>query len=298
MRSYSIEDVIKVFPDYKICGSKEVIVRVCPNCGDDRFKFYLNPRKGVGFCFYCEFSPKLESLLGSDIIPSDLGVPDIPDVEQDSDLSTQPEPLPRLVSPLSSLDAASEPVRFLKSRRIAPSLVDRYQAGYCQSGKFSGRIIFPLFYRDEYIGFQGRYISDGLPRGFPKWITGAGTRKSRFLWNYERVIQNQKWCILVEGIFDSLRVPQVSVALLGKTASDYQKTLLSYFDYIFVMLDSDATEEAYSLAEDLVPDSVFRVQVIPLEEGDPDSYETEYLKGLVISQAPPELEIHTNIRFV
>jgi hypothetical protein len=69
---------------------------------------------------------------------------------------------------------------------------------------------------------------------------------------------------------------------LGKQPSDTQKALLEYFEHIFVMLDSDATDMAYEIAQDLVDEAPFRVTVVSLEKGDPDEYETTELAEKIV----------------
>jgi DNA primase len=128
-----------------------------------------------------------------------------------------------------------------------------------------------------------------VPEGIPKWSTASGTKKSEMLWNFERVLENQNWCVLVEGVFDALRMKDWAVAMLGKAPSDTQKALLEYFQHIFIMLDSDATDAAYEAARDLVDDAAFRVTVVPLEKGDPDDHEFEELGRLVQAAAPRKI---------
>ena len=70
---YTVEAVARIFPDYRICGD-EVVVRECPNCGDDRYKFWINPYKGVGHCFICDYAPRMETLLGFALL-EELGTP-------------------------------------------------------------------------------------------------------------------------------------------------------------------------------------------------------------------------------
>jgi DNA primase len=179
---------------------------------------------------------------------------------------------------------------FIYSRRYTPYLLNLFGAQYCNRGKNWKRLIFPFFGPGgEYRGFQGRYIYEPVPESVPKWSTALGTEKSKMLWNFERVLERQNWCVLVEGIFDAMRMKDWAVAMLGKTPSDTQKALLEYFQHIFIMLDSDATDTAYRAARDLVDDAAFRVTVVELEEGDPDDHEFEELGSLVQASAPRDI---------
>jgi hypothetical protein len=277
---YSVEDVARIFPDYTVCGD-EVVVRECPNCGDDRYKFWINPYKGVGHCFICEYAPRMETLLGFSKL-GELSTTFKPEKKEVEDLPP--------LSWINDMDPMHPVYTFLQRRRFTASLLSQFGAQYCHRGKHWKRVVFPFFGPGgEYRGFQGRYIHEPVPEGIPKWSTATGTEKSKMLWNFDRVLARQNWCVLVEGIFDALRMKDWAVAMLGKSPSVTQRALLEYFQHIFIMLDSDATDAAYEVAHDLVEDAVFRVTVIPTEKGDPDDQEFEELGRLVQAVAPYEI---------
>ena len=274
---YTIAD-IAVLGEYRVQG-KEVAVRVCPECGDSRYKFWVDPSKGVGYCYRCNYSPRLETLLGA---ARRASVELVPVVKKDPG----PTPVPALV-PVAKLPDDSLGLEFILRRGLDVDALTQNFAGYCPTGQYRYRLIFPFYSKaGEYRGFQGRWVLPNLPPGIPKWVTAPRTKKSQFLWNFDRVFAQQRWCVLVEGIFDALRIPNWGVAMLGKTTSAQQRALLEYFDYIFVMLDADATEDAKLLARTLVSDAVFRVAVVQLEEGDPDSNDPKHLAALLRAASP------------
>ncbi|KKN67426.1 hypothetical protein LCGC14_0461690 [marine sediment metagenome] len=278
---YTIED-IAVLGEYRVQG-KEVAVRVCPECGDGRYKFWVDPSKGVGYCYHCHYSPRLEQLLGAARL-SGIGL--VPTVKK----APGPTPVPVMV-PAEELPSDSLGWEFIVRRRLDVDALIQNRVGYCPTGRYRYRLIFPFYSRaGEYRGFQGRWVLPHLPAGVPKWITASGTKKSQFLWNFHQVFAQQRWCVLVEGIFDALRIPDWGVAMLGKTTSAQQRALLEYFDYIFVMLDADATEDAKLLARTLVSNAVFRVAVVQLEEGDPDSNDPKHLAALLRAASPAGFE--------
>lgn len=272
---YTIED-IAVLGEYRVQG-KEVAVRVCPECGDGRYKFWVDPSKGVGYCYHCHYSPRLEQLLGA----ARLSGADDLSLDWRPKKVVGPVSLPATV-PVAKLPDDSLGWEFILKRRLDVDALIQNRVGYCPTGRYRYRLIFPFYSKaGEYRGFQGRWVLPHLPPGTPKWVTGTGTKKSQFLWNFEQVFAQQRWCVLVEGIFDALRIPNWGVAMLGKTTSAQQRELLEYFDYIFVMLDADATEDAKLLARTLVSDAVFRVALVQLEEGDPDSNDPKHLAALL-----------------
>ncbi|MHA2066076.1 MAG: hypothetical protein ACXABY_17030, partial [Candidatus Thorarchaeota archaeon] len=213
---YCVEDVAHHFPDHQLYGN-EMALRECPNCKDDRYKFWVNPYKGVGHCFICEYAPRLETLIGYAKIWEELNDPIQPGKED-----REIEMLPALTA-FDDLDMLHPVFAFLSDRRHTSSVLDQYGVQYCHRGKHWKRIIFPFFGPfGEYRGFQGRIALPNIPSGVPKWSTGSGTKKSHMLWNFENVLSRQNWCVLVEGIFDALRMRDWAIAMLGKQPSDTQ----------------------------------------------------------------------------
>lgn len=275
---YSIEHITRVFPNFRDYGH-EIAISPCPNCADERYKFWINPKKGVGYCFVCSYSPRLETLLGL------AEFDDLSDIREDKE-DEGPEPLPALMR-LRDVDLMHPMFSWLHERRMTVGQLEDLGAMYCHKGRHWKRIVFPFFGPyGQYRGFQGRYISSDVPEKIPKWTTARGTKKSEMLWNFERVKQNQDWCVLTEGIFDAIRLNGIAVAMLGKKPSAVQKELLEYFRYIFLMLDADAVRDAYKMAPTLVEDAAFRVTVVPLEKGDPDDHETEELVEKIVEYSP------------
>lgn len=283
MRSkYSIEHIARIFPDYKDYGN-EVAISTCPNCHNENYKFWVNIVKGVGICYVCGYSPRLETLIGL------AEFDDLAEVKKDN--LKEIEPLPAMV-PFYEMDLMHPLFGWLTERKLGATGLSDYGVMYCHKGKHWKRIIFPFFGPlGEYRGFQGRYISNDVPEKISKWTTARGTKKSQMLWNFDRVMAVQNWCVLTEGIFDALRLRDMSVAMLGKKPSNVQRELLEYFKHIFIMLDSDATEDAYKMAPELVEEAAFRVTVIPLLKGDPDEYEPDELVEKIIEFAPPGFDL-------
>lgn len=283
MVRYSIEQIARAFPDYQDYGD-EIAVSPCPNCNNEKYKFWINIVKGVTVCYVCGYKPRLEILIGL------AEFNDLSDVRKDSPLK-EIEPLPAMVN-FYDMDLMHPVFYWLSERKMAARMLSDYGGAYCHKGRHWKRIIFPFFGpQGEYRGFQGRYINNDVPKQIPKWTTARGTKKSEMLWGFRRVKAKQDWCVLTEGIFDAIRLRDMGVAMLGKKPSNVQKELLEYFRHIFIMLDSDATEDAYRMAPELVDDAAFRVTVIPLEKGDPDEHAPEELVEKIIRAKPSNLEL-------
>jgi len=282
-RSVSRNVALKLFKGpYKITGH-EINFKICPKCNRDKWRFYVNPRKGVAWCHHCQFRPLLAPLAGKKGDYIDLDAADFYKEE-----SIDPELPPAGSKFLESMDMMHPVFGFIRKRRFTPALLERYNAMYCARGKMRNRLLFP-FQDSEgaYLGYQGRYIynldSDSKT---PKWRQGAHCDKRKILFNFDRVFLKQDWCVLSEGIFDCLRQPDWSVAMFGKTPSREQREKLEYFRYIYIMLDEDASDQALKLARTLVSNAAFRVAPILLQKGDPDDHSVEELVETITSQVP------------
>ncbi|KKL18749.1 hypothetical protein LCGC14_2472400, partial [marine sediment metagenome] len=104
-----------------------------------------------------------------------------------------------------------------KNRRLTDEIIDRSEVGYVKEGC----LVFPITINGVIKSWQTRQVLFNIE---PKYVICPGTKAHSLLYNYDNL--NGSKVTLVEGIFDSLSVPQ-SVALLGKVISSDQIALLA-----------------------------------------------------------------------
>jgi len=99
-------------------------------------------------------------------------------------------------------------------------------------------------------------------------------RKSACLFGYDQALRFDE-CVLVEGVFDVLRVGLDAVGILGSALSTEQLSLLykARFHTITVILDGDAFDKQL--------ESYFRVFQVILKSRDPGSIDHEELRQLI-----------------
>jgi len=134
-------------------------------------------------------------------------------------------------------------------------------------GDFRYRIIAPIYMNFELVSFVGRDITgQGDPRykNCPDSISTIPVKSC--LYNIDSSRKNS--VIVVEGITDVWRMGDDTVGLFGVQYTIHQIRLLSKFQRVFVMLDSEALDVANKLASDL-SSVVKEVEVLQLSEGDP-----------------------------
>ena len=117
-----------------------------------------------------------------------------------------------------------------------------YGMGYCTAGFYSGRVIIPVYGkpRRTLYTFVARAVTLAAEaRG--KVLYPPHSRPGGTLFNLDRVQPGP--LILVEGVFDALRVPSRAVAVLGSQLSAAQMELLTQLGTewhpIIVCMDGD-----------------------------------------------------------
>lgn len=164
--------------------------------------------------------------------------------------------LPGTCLKLSELPPKHKAIYFLTQKGFDPAeLEEKYSVCYCvDSDQFPlaiDRIVFPITYQGKRTSWQCRYVGVPKNRNIPKYFSAKNIKQNIF--NIDRAIQ-QPYIVLVEGVFDAIRVGDSGAALFGKTLSTYQAQLLRAFrGSVIVFLDPDATEEALVLEKAFSP---------------------------------------------
>lgn len=241
----------------------------CPNPGheDADPSWGINYNTGLHNCFGCGFRGDMETLLNiygvsqgsfKELIDNDS-------LSSFSNLSLKEKlgddrdriklvDLPVSFSCLSYDDVCSSLyIKYMESRLLSveklEGAIKKFELGYIQQGKFSGRVIFVG--RRHYKGSEGKYqnpvwlyvgraINESLK---PKYLYPVHCNISAFLFNFDYCLCNFKDVIVVEGVFDLLRLWEIgvynAVATMGCNASKDQVFLLEKFSNICIAYDND-----------------------------------------------------------
>lgn len=155
---------------------------------------------------------------------------------------------------------------YLKSRNIGDDLIRKYDIGFCYTGIYQYRVIIPSY--DEYDTVNYFIARSYLPNSKRKYINPEA-EKEKIIWN-EHLINWDEPVYLVEGVFDSIFLPN-SIPMLGKKISNLLFDLLyKNSKKIIIVLDPDAWADSEKLYHKLNCGKLFnKVYVIKLE-GDKD----------------------------
>lgn len=197
--------------------------------------------------------------------------------------------LPGACVPLSELPGDHPAVRYVVQRGFDPrELVADWGVQFCTdhpSSLIGNRLIIPFNWEDKLVGWQARAI--GLAE--IKYYTMPGLQKNRILYNGDRAARHGL-CVLVEGVFDAMRVGTNAVALLGTSLSTTQAQIIKRcWRAACVLLDADAADKAekivYTLRSHGVP-----ATVVTLPVGDPADYSRKELDSLIAVTAGADHE--------
>lgn len=204
-------------------GTRSGEIRVCCSfcvargfTQDNRFRLGINENSGWAHCFNCKFHTAdfygvLQRLLGVQLFRSGEGA-EVEDVRKPK--------LPRGFE-LLKRDRYKPALHYLHRRGVTWSQIVRHKVGYCLSGEFRYRVIFPLLRKKKLVSYVGRDFSG---YGFPPYLNSRGKRA---VFNLDAVRSGQV-VIVSEGIIKALAIEKVmptgccSVCTLGSSATEEQ----------------------------------------------------------------------------
>jgi DNA primase len=164
---------------------------------------------------------------------------------------------------------------YLKSRGITDGMIEKYDIGFCDSGSHSGRIVVPSYNNEDELNY---YIARSWDLHTKAKYKNPEFPKDEIIF-FENLIDWNKNITLVEGVFDSIFIPN-SIPMLGKHMSPllfntlYEKTNGD----ITIALDGDAWENGLTLYHELNGGNLYgkiKIVKLPLDKDIAD------LRGLI-----------------
>lgn len=251
--------------EYKEKGKnvgKEWIGLKCPNCGDDPdFHLGVHKEHGTFNCWRCGITGNFVQLvkLLEDVSTSEaLSIAReyaLIERKNNSYVRRRKLKLPDYCFPFWSLNGnpiGRKALKYLEKRRFSFSDVKDFY--YCVGGKFAGRIIIPIYRNGELVNYIGRSFDGREPRYLNCPNSEAIVPLSQLI--YKVNIINNEFLVIVEGVFDALRIGINSIAVFGKkpALSKHQLDEIKKISpkRIFIFYDEDAVLESSQLAEFLL----------------------------------------------
>lgn len=258
--------------EYKEDGDKSnILLKTCPFCGDERYKFYLGisyENLGLWNCFVCQGGAIAPAPKSWNVLKRHLMGPD--------NFSIQPAQAPRPKAAFNDkidyvkkwhrdLKADPEVMRWLHEERgISPTSMERYHLGICMQeheNKKVKTLVIPYFYKHNLVNAKFRYLPPH-PKGFHRIPKGES-----ILFNYDNIDLTKKYIFVCEGELDAISLAQagetnvVSITVGAKSFLPEWYDLLKGFELIYLVLDNDVPgqEGARILAERLGTDKCYNI---------------------------------------
>lgn len=211
----------------------------CPFCNDHKFRLGVNTQKDLAHCFNCSWKSRkavedLAEALELGILAGGL-------VAEEKAATSEPPALP---DDFVLLADPPKGVLYRKAREylVARGVLDwqmrEKKIGVSFCGKFSYRIIFPVYYKRK---LQGLVTRDYTGQQEPKYLNSFGTK---LVYNVPEKKKNK--AVLCEGVFDCLALEQTVplanydvLALLGHGLTDAQEEQLEDYRDLILWPDAD-----------------------------------------------------------
>jgi len=171
---------------------------------------------------------------------------------------------------------------YLKSRGITKDDIEKYNIGYCDSGRYANMVIIPSY--DE-LGNLNYFTG----RSFEKdpYIKYRNPETSRDIIPFELFINWNIPLILCEGPFDAIAIKRNAIPLLGKNIQQnlMKKIVTSVVEKIYIALDTDAMKQAIRFAEYFINQGK-EVYLVDLKGKDPSEMGFENFTKLIQQTFP------------
>ena len=291
----------------------------CPRCRKD--KLVVNEERRVWHCWHCQVATAgappwtirgrgglvdlvavlegVDRRAAAEKIIGEARPPAVTVREVPADSLVQPRDgrveMPR-VEPIESPEGwrpVTEVMPFMERRGITLEDARIFGLGWCDSGRYAGRMIFPVFERRHLVYFQGRAMWEAPAAGYylkslnPPRVGGLAV-SSEVLMNLDLASRYRRVAI-VEGPTDLVRSGPDTVCTFGKAISltQIRKLLSAGVRAVDVMWDADARDAALGASRLL--SSYFDTRVVVLPDGDPGDHSREALHQYRAQSVPADV---------
>lgn len=312
--SFNLYDYLSSRLDLKEVGNGEWVA-CCPKCADYKLRFYINVETEKGHCHNCDWNLRdavgfvmfFESLKYKQALNFIKQQPLYIDSEYDLDegyrqlvyggkmkkWNLRTDPLPESAWPQFAValgpkihwrwennELVLKAIEYLKNRKVGDLTMGALGMHVIIYGQKLGRIAIPV-YKD---GKIYSWIFRDFIGNSPKVINDKGAHQRYLLYNWDYASKKDV-IVVVEGVFDAIRVGSSAVASFGKKLSDNQLDLLARgnFKRIIMLYDADAKQGILKACKKLSErdDVTANIHVVFLEKADPGDTPHDKLVKLI-----------------
>jgi len=254
----------------------------CPKCDHHKKKLSVNVKKNVFKCWVCDWSGKnLYRIVRSygDVnsryewrsITEETEIENFHDKLFSSDVNVEAKNslvLPNEFISLANKNlprTAAKPLNYLGSRSLTKEDITKWKIGYCTTGKYAGRVVFPSFDQDGDLNY---FVTRAYDNNWRKYLNPTAQRDIIFNHLY---LDFSKDITLVEGVFDAVTAGSNSVPLLGSTLTERSKLfheIVKNDTPTYLALDPDAKRKTDKIIKLLLKYDVQvrEIDVVPYKD--------------------------------
>ena len=144
---------------------------------------------------------------------------------------------------------SKRPLDYLFSRGLTKKDVFKWKVGYCDNGRYSGRVVIPSFNNAGFVNYFVARSFVGHQRRYLNPLCGRDIIFNELYVDWDEPIT------LVEGVFDAMVAGDNSIPLLGSTLREnsklFQAIVLNDIP-VFLGLDPDADKKTRRMIKDML----------------------------------------------
>lgn len=258
--NYKKIGILKSFLGTPSRSSKELLF-FCPKCKHHKKKLSVNLEKDKFKCWICDYKGNSVTRLVRRWASTEQQAqwPDFSTLSNKAELldllngSTENETKQIVELPPGFTSLVSAPpsmvsqraFNYLKSRNITDDDICKYKLGYCTTGSWRDRIVFPSFSESGEVNY---YIGRTYSSDFRKYMLPEANRDIIF---NELMIDWDRDVVLTEGVFDSVNAEN-SIPILGSTLRRNSKLFTKIIETspeIYMALDPDAEKKSQKIID-------------------------------------------------
>lgn len=250
----------------------------CPVCQHKNQKLMVNVISGVYNCFTCH--PKTTGKTPVSLLKK-IGAPAEAILEMKSyftsdstKIEVEKENIPIIIpkefvslnDPKDTSLEKRQAMVYLKNRMVTASDIQKYNIGYCRSGRYKNKVVVPSY---DSRGRLNYFVARSFEKDPKQKIDSPSCNKSEMV-GFDYYINWSVPVILCEGVFDAIAIKRNAIPLFGKTIPKALmiKLLQPEVKTIYLALDDDAIMESIDHAQKLL-DFGKEVYLIQLQGKDP-----------------------------
>ena len=148
---------------------------------------------------------------------------------------------------------------YLKNRGITKDDIEKYNIGYCESGRYANMVIIPSYDETGNLNyFTGRSFEKN------PYVKYRNPETSRDIIPFELFINWKLPLVLCEGPFDAIAIKRNAIPLLGNNIQStlMKKIVTSTVEKIYIALDNDALKKSLKLYARTIKDGATKIKLV------------------------------------